>query len=96
MLNKTSMLLAATVVALSAGAASAAHHNNGHNNSNVGAALALGFANIAFGYNDGYWDTGHRWHRWGNTSDYQNYRAHGSNFHGWNHTRDRDNGWQRH
>lgn len=99
MLNKMSLLLAAAAVALSAGAASADHydHYNNHYNGHYrhgGNAVAIDFGTVAFGYNDGYWDTGHRWHNWGNRSDYNNYRSHGQNFHGWNHNRDHDNGWR--
>jgi hypothetical protein len=98
MLNKMSLLLAAASVALSAGAALAAHDNFGGDNSrrhnDRGTGVVLDFGTIAFGYNDGYWDTGHRWHNWRNQNDYQNYSTHGRNFHGWKHNRDHDNGWR--
>ena len=29
-------------------------------------AVSLSFGSVAFGYSDGYWDNGHRWHRWNN------------------------------
>lgn len=54
------------------------------------------FDNIAFGYRDGYWDNGHRWHRWSNDRAARNYRSHYStNYRDWNHDRDRDHGWRR-
>jgi len=57
-------------------------------------ALMFDFGTVAFGYNDGYWDTGHRWHNWRNRADYDGYRSRGQNFHRWNHDRDHDNGWR--
>ncbi len=95
MLNKLSILLVATAaVALSASAASANswHHHRHHNNS----AISIGFDNIAFGYNDGYWDNGHQWHTWGQGQDYRSYRDHaGSHYYNYNHDRDHNMGWQR-
>jgi len=65
-----------------------------HNDGDLG--ITIGFNNIAFGYRDGYWDNGHRWHSWNNDRDYQSYRTRqGANFHDWNHDRDSDQGWQR-
>jgi hypothetical protein len=59
--------------------------------------ISINFGDIAFGYSDGYWDNGHRWHAWNSDSDARAYRAsHGSNFHSWRHDRNSDNGWQRH
>lgn len=60
-------------------------HRHGDN------ALSIQFGGIAFGYRDGYWDNGHRWHHWHHHRDY---RDHGDHYHGWNHDRDSDNGWQ--
>jgi len=60
------------------------------------AVISIGFGDVAFGYRDGYWDSGHRWHHWRHNGDYRTYRGqHGSNYHNWNHDRDSDNGWQR-
>src|ERR1700744_735049 len=97
MLNKMSILLAATaVVALSAGAASAGTYNN-HGHHNNAALVSVGFGDVAFGYSDGYWDNGHRWHAWRNADEARGYRMHsGSHFHDWHHDRDSDMGWQRH
>ena len=95
MLNKMSLLLAATTLALSAGAASAAGMNyaNDNNHRHGGTTLSLDIGAIAFGYNDGYWDTGHRWHSWRNNAERDNYRSHGQNFHRWGHNRDSNHGW---
>ena len=58
--------------------------------------ISINFGDIAFGYSDGYWDNGHRWHAWRNDADARAYRNHhGSNYHGWHHDRDRNNGWMR-
>jgi hypothetical protein len=48
---------------------------------------------VAFGYQDGYWDRGHRWHDWrnGEMAHYRN--APGNQYHDWNHDRDGDHGW---
>ncbi len=68
------------------------YHRHGRSN-NV---LSISFGDIAFGYSDGYWDNGHRWHAWRNDAEARSYRdRHGSNFHDWHHDRDRDMGWQR-
>jgi len=66
-----------------------------HHGSNV---LSISFGDIAFGYSDGYWDNGHRWHAWRNADEARLYRTHsGSNYHAWHHDRDRGNmGWDRH
>jgi hypothetical protein len=101
MLNKMSALLAASAFVVSAGAAAAEpthlsnHNMRGHDGRNRGAAaITIGFDDVAFGYSDGYWDTGHRWHGWSNNAAYQNYRDHGKNYHGWNHNRDSNHGWR--
>lgn len=100
MLTKLSLLLAASTVVLSATAASAGdysyryHHRHHHHYSDRNA-LTFDFGSVAFGYNDGYWDNGHRWHAWRNRGDHDGYRNHqGNNYHDWHHNRDHDNGWQ--
>lgn len=61
-----------------------------------GTVVSIGFGDVAYGYRDGYWDNGHRWHRWNNDHDYNNYRAHHTGyFRDWNHDRNGGNGWQR-
>ena len=67
------------------------NHDRGNNT------VTIGFGNIAYGYRDGYWDNGHRWHHWRNRRDFQGYRnGNGSNYHDMNHDREDNNGWQRH
>ncbi|HXC53908.1 MAG TPA: hypothetical protein VNU97_01310 [Rhizomicrobium sp.] len=91
MLNKMSLLLAATAVVVSAGAANADYYHRHHR-----AHVAFDINSVAFGYNDGYWDNGHSWHRWNNQNDYLGYRQHGTHYHAWSHNRDGDHGWQNH
>jgi hypothetical protein len=56
----------------------------------------FGFDQIAFGYRDGYWDNGHRWHRWNSDRDARNYRSHyAGSYSDWNHDRDGNDGWNR-
>lgn len=56
----------------------------------------FGFGEIAFGYRDGYWDNGHRWHQWSNDHDYRDYRRHNAgSYRDWNHDRDGSDGWKR-
>lgn len=56
---------------------------------NVGISINLG--DVAFAYQDGYWDQGHRWHRWRNAHEARDYRARPHNhYHAWNRDRDRD------
>jgi hypothetical protein len=60
----------------------------------VGVSLDVG--NVAFGYQDGYWDQGHHWHHWRNQREARYYRnASGSQYHAYRHDRDPDHGWQR-
>ncbi|MGC9954891.1 MAG: hypothetical protein ABSD21_11515 [Rhizomicrobium sp.] len=69
--------------------------SGGHNGRSSGI-ISIGFGDVAFGYRDGYWDSGHRWHHWRHNRDYRDYRGqNGSNYHDWNHDRDSNNGWQR-
>jgi hypothetical protein len=57
--------------------------------------VTIGFGNIAYGYRDGYWDNGHRWHHWRHRGDYRGYRDRsGSNYHDMNHDRENNGGWQ--
>ena len=61
---------------------------------NTGASITVNLGDIAFGYNDGYWDHSHQWHQWKNQDDLQTYRtASGNQYHDWKHTRDSDQGW---
>jgi hypothetical protein len=54
------------------------------------------FGNVAFGYNDGYWDNGRVWHHWNNGEESRRYRLHSpANYHDWHHDRDSNQGWLR-
>jgi hypothetical protein len=56
--------------------------------------VSLNFGNVAFGYQDGYWDRGHRWHHWRDADEVRRYRLVTTNhYYGWRHDRDRDHGW---
>jgi hypothetical protein len=58
--------------------------------------ISLDLNNIAFGYQDGYWDNSHAWHKWSHKNDYRAYRARsGSHYYAGNHDRYRNAGWQR-
>src|SRR5450631_1350264 len=35
--------------------------------------VSVGFANIGFGYNDGYWDNTRHWHHWANDGERASY-----------------------
>jgi len=68
--------------------------DNGRHNS--GTAISFSFGDVAYGYQDGYWDNGHRWHQWRNSHDRDTYRGqHGGNYRSGNHNRYRGQGWQR-
>ena len=69
--------------------------DNGRHNS--GSAITFSFGDVAYGYQDGYWDNGHRWHNWRNSGERDNYRNHhGGNYRNGNHSRYAGQGWQRH
>lgn len=55
-----------------------------------------GLNNISVGYRDGYWDNGHRWHRWDNDGDYRHFRRHSAgSYRDWDHDQHGGDGWQR-
>jgi hypothetical protein len=57
--------------------------------------IGIGGGGIAFGYNDGYWDREHNWHRWRNRAEARRWRAENrEHYFGWRHDRDRDLGWR--
>ena len=50
---------------------------------------------VRYGYNDGYWDTGHAWHAWAQPEHQQAYRAYkGAEYYDYAHSRDADQGWR--
>jgi len=59
--------------------------------------ISISFGDVAYGYQDGYWDNGHRWHNWRNRHDRDNYRGqHGDNYRNGNHGRYSGQGWRGH
>jgi hypothetical protein len=57
----------------------------------VGVSINLG--DVAFGYQDGYWDSHHKWHKW-RRGEVEQYKAAPDNhYNDWKHTRDKDKGW---
>ena len=93
------LALAGTMV-VTTGASSAAgfaitsSNNNGYNRG--GTAISFSFGDVAYGYQDGFWDNSHRWHNWRNSRDQRDYRNHhGNNYRSGNHTRYHGQGWQR-
>ena len=68
--------------------------NRGHDRATTG--ISFSFGDVAYGYQDGYWDNSHRWHKWRNSRDHRDYRNHhGNNYRSGNHSRYRGQGWQR-
>ncbi len=67
-------------------------HGRDHRNTSV----SFDFGNVAYAYQDGYWDNDHRWHRWRNSREHRDYRnEHRDNYRGGKHTRYHSQGWQR-
>jgi hypothetical protein len=53
---------------------------------NAAVGVSFDFGNVALGYSDGYYDNGHRWHRWAHRGDGDHYRSmHADNYHEWRH-----------
>ena len=76
------------------------HRDDGYNRSDRridnrdNGTVSLSFGSVAFGYSDGYWDNGRRWHQWNNGGERQSYRDYqGNHYNDWNHDRDGDDGW---
>jgi hypothetical protein len=56
--------------------------------------VSISFGDVAIGYRDGYWDNSHRWHKWRNNREHQDYRnQHGDNYRNGYHHRYRGQGW---
>jgi hypothetical protein len=50
---------------------------------------------IAFGYNDGYWDQGHKWHAWQNREEADHFRAaNQAHYFDRKHDAEKDQGWR--
>jgi hypothetical protein len=57
-------------------------------------AVVVPGGNIAFGYNDGYWDRSHSWHTWNTPAEATQYRTENqSHYYDYKHDRDGD-GWR--
>jgi hypothetical protein len=60
----------------------------------AGGVIAVDLGGIAFGFRDGYWDNGHRWHRWNRSADYRRYRdQEGSHYRNRDHRHYDNDGW---
>ena len=59
----------------------------------VGVSFDIG--DIAFGYQDGYWDRGRHWHTWQNQDEMRFYQnSSGNRYYNYNHDHDSNNGWR--
>jgi hypothetical protein len=57
--------------------------------------IAVDVGGIAFAYTDGYWDSGHNWHRWNSKREMRAYRDRsGSHYYNRNHHHYDNDGWQ--
>ena len=55
----------------------------------AGVGVSVDFGDVAIGYRDGYYDSGHHWHHWRHSHDYRDYgRVHPENYHDYGHGRD--------
>jgi hypothetical protein len=55
----------------------------------AGVGVSVDFGDVAIGYRDGYYDSGHHWHHWRHAHDYQAYgHAHPENYRDYGHGRD--------
>jgi hypothetical protein len=54
------------------------------------AGISINFGNVATGYSDGYWDSGHKWHAW-RRGELARYRTeHRDTYHSYRHNDKRD------
>jgi hypothetical protein len=73
MYNSLKIALVATLLIGTAGAADAA-------------GIGFNIGNVSVGFNDGYWDNSHHWHRWAHRGDMERFRdTHRENYHEWRH-----------
>ncbi len=57
--------------------------------------LSFAVGDVAYAYNDGYWDRWHRWHYWRSDAERIWWRDHyHDRYWEWRHDRDRDMGWR--
>ena len=60
----------------------------------AGCVIGPGGGEVAFGYNDGYWDRDHHWHGWESAQQAARFRdANGNHFYNRRHDQDREQGW---
>jgi hypothetical protein len=60
-----------------------------------GIGMGVNVDDVAFGYQDGYWDRDHQWHEWRNDQEMNDYRnARGNHYNDYRHDRDPDQGWR--
>jgi hypothetical protein len=67
-----------------------------HGRDHRGSSVSFDFGNVAFGYQDGYWDNSHRWHKWRNSREHREYRdQHHDDYRDGRHRRYHGQGWRR-
>ena len=50
---------------------------------------------VRYGYNDGYWDHSHAWHKWEQPAHVETYKTYkGAQYYNYEHTRDPNAGWR--
>jgi hypothetical protein len=87
------IIAATALVALSLVAAPSFYTNRAIAADNV--TVGIGNGGIAFGYSDGYWDRGHKWHNWENREAAERFRSENrEHYYERTHDRDRDEGWR--
>jgi hypothetical protein len=86
--------LAAATLALS-GPANADGVGVGVHVGGVGVGVGLGVGDVAYAYQDGYWDRDHRWHEWRNDEEMRQYKdAHRDRYRDYRHDRDGNDGYR--
>jgi hypothetical protein len=68
--------------------------NHGRDHARTG--VTFSFGDVAYGYQDGYWDNNRRWHKWRNRHEHDSYRdQYRDNYRDGRHDRYRSHGWRR-
>lgn len=58
------------------------------------AVFSFDVGNVAFAYQDGWWDRDHHWHHWRNHREMVEYQTrYHDHYYDWRHDRDPDHGW---
>ena len=85
----------ATSAAVNAAGMTISTSERGRDHGNSGLSISIG--DVAFAFQDGYWDNSHRWHKWRNSREQQDYRnQHGDRYRNGNHGHYSGQGWQGH